>query len=555
MLSPSDSPAAHMSAFAFLTPQRRFRLCLALILGLAAFLRFYHLNGYGLWSDEFVTLMIVSVKSWRDLIHTCFEIPQPMPPLYFLLAKVPVVWFGPSEVSLRLVSAVSNLLTVYGVFAIGRRLFSSEIGLFGALLCALDTTQIVYAQNARPYSLCLLLSCASILAFLRFVRTKDVQSQFGYVISTSLLLYTHYVFFPLLLIQNLFFVWKKRTCRSDSCEEYLPSWKQWLVLQGIVGLLLTPLVPQIATILCNRYSLNWSKELPHYSDFFCFFNGRFLFFASATTLTVMGLCLFLKGVWKGKMEGASIQGRHSADNLPGNAFPGDPFIFLMLWYLVPVALFFYLAKGPGLNLFVERYLILSALPTFLIIAAVPFGLTGRNLARLFLVIYVLHYAYMEPGGYYREKREFSQGVPGANEWRETLAELRNPAYHAPLLLFQSPFIESNQLEFSANPRLFHYLSSPLDSFYVKDDRRDFVLVPVHWWYNNEKYLQFKAKIKSLILRNPDVAVLSTQEFWDSFRPWLEQEFSQEYQIRQVGSFRSTGALRLNRVRLFRREAN
>jgi hypothetical protein len=65
----------------------RTRLLVILALALCAFLRFYHLDGYGLWSDEFVTLLIVSSNSFKDLIQTCFDVPQPMPPLYFLVNK------------------------------------------------------------------------------------------------------------------------------------------------------------------------------------------------------------------------------------------------------------------------------------------------------------------------------------------------------------------------------------------------------------------------------------------------------------------------------------
>jgi hypothetical protein len=225
-------------------------------------------------------------------------------------------------------------------------------------------------------------------------------------------------------------------------------------------------------------------------------------------------------------------------------------IFLLLWYLIPVVLFFISARVLGLNLFVERYLVFSTIPTFLLITAIPFNLSHPHLARFFLVIYCLHYIYMEPGVYYREKGEFSRGVPGANEWRETLGELKNPVFNAPLFLFQSPFIESNQLSFVDDPLLFRYLSSPLESFYLKGfQRRTFALMPVHWWINTERHLQFKAKIRELVRSNPDLVLLSTEEFWGNFRPWLEREFHGDYRVCEVQSFKSTGALRLNRIQL------
>jgi len=524
---------------------------LLLVLALGALLRFYHLDGYGLWSDEFVTLMIVSAKSWHELVRTCFEIPQPMPPLYFVLTRLPVIWLGPSEISLRLLSALSSLLLIYIVFRLGQLLFSMEVGLVAALLCAVNTTQIVYAQNARPYAFCLLLGCCSCLMFLRWLETRALRFRIGYVLSTILLFYSHYIFFPILLTQNLFFLWLKRRNPPDLAgDSFLAQWRRWLTLEGIIGLFLLPLVPQLATILRTRYSLNWYRELPRYSDIFVFYDGELLFFAAAATLSVAGIAVLLKRPQRETKEGRLLVDQRFTPRGPAAIFRWDPLIFLLLWYLIPVVLFFLSARVLGLNLFVERYLIFSTIPTYLIIAALPFNFSRPNLARVFLVIYCLHYVYMEPGAYYREKREFSQGVPGANEWRETLEEFNNPMFNASLFLFQSPFIESNQLRFVDDPLLFRYLSSPLESFYLKGfQRRTFALMPVHWWINTERHLRFKAETKELIRSHPDLVLMSTEEFWGYFHAWLEGEFHEEYRILEVQSFRSTGALRLNRIRL------
>ena len=80
-------PSAFLGTILLLATPMRTRLLVILALALCAFLRFYHLDGYGLWSDEFVTLLIVSSNSFKDLIQTCFDVPQPMPPLYFLVNK------------------------------------------------------------------------------------------------------------------------------------------------------------------------------------------------------------------------------------------------------------------------------------------------------------------------------------------------------------------------------------------------------------------------------------------------------------------------------------
>jgi hypothetical protein len=109
----------------------RTRLLVMLALALCAFLRFHHLDGYGLWSDEFVTLLIVSSRSFKDLIQTCFDVPQPMPPLYFLANKWIYGFFAPGEIGLRALSAAGSVMAGYFLFAAGQALFSAEVGIWG----------------------------------------------------------------------------------------------------------------------------------------------------------------------------------------------------------------------------------------------------------------------------------------------------------------------------------------------------------------------------------------------------------------------------------------
>ena len=521
------------------------RLVLILILTLGAFLRFYHLDGYGLWSDEFVTLMIVSKRAYAELIKTCFEIPQPMPPLYFLVNKFVCGFFPPGEVGLRFLSALSSLVTSYLLFALGRTLFSTTVGLYGSLLFAVNSTQIVYAQNARPYSFCLLLSAVSMLCFVRWLSQPSRRWQMGYLLSTVLLLYSHYIFFPLLLIQNAYFL-KLRAVRptgSDTGTESRPAqvpWKSWLWLQGSVAALLVPLYPQLLSIVHERHNLNWESKYPSVQDFFMFLHPKLLFSSAVICLLAAALGYALRRLGRKPLS----------SRRPGypKGSEAEGLTLLALWYVIPLFLFFLLARGERINLFVERYLILVSLPTFLFVPALGFVLHSRTLGHLFLGTYLGLYVSFVPAAHFARKGKFSQGIPGGNEWRETLSQLTRPDFQSPLFLFQSPFIESNQLEYRSNSELFDYLSAPLRSFYVKDRHRPFVLMPVHWWLVSREHLAFKADIAKLLREKQEFTLLSTQEFWETFEPWLKGEFPGSVEWQVVSHFRSSGALRLKTMR-------
>jgi len=486
-----------------------------------------------------VTLLIVSSKSFKDLIHTCFEVPQPMPPLYFLANKWIYGFFAPGEIGLRVLSAAGSVSAGYLLFAIGRTLFSTEIGLWGLLLFAVNSTQIVYAQNARPYAIGLMLSAASMLSFLKWKGHPSWVSALGYVITTTLLLHVHYIFFPILLVQWLCLVAGR--CWPVEARPNAPQWKGWLALQASIAVLLLPLYPQLWRIVHARHSLNWERKYPGTRDLFAFLDLSLLFWGAAAWL---GLGLVARIV-----RNASTPAQVRAVAPFDNRWNPNGLVLLSLWYLLPVGLFLGLTYGNGLNLFVERYLISASLPVFLALPALALAAGPRWVGHGALSVYLLAYLYTVPAVYLTQKGQFSQGVPGGNEWRETLGQLAEPRFRSPLFLFQSPFIESNQLEFTDKPLLARYLSAPLHSFYVKDSAIPFVLLPVHWWIENPAHRVLKSELHSRLLAQRDFTLLATQEFFDYFEPWLKEQSGLDSEWQVLESFRSTGALRLKRLRL------
>ena len=513
---------------------------LVLTLILAGFLRFYLLDLFGLSADEFATLMIVSKHSFEDIIETCFVIPQPIPPFYFLLCKLGVEVLGSGETGLRFLSVICGILTVYLVFSIGKTLFDSSVAGWAALLCALNTTQILYAQMARPYALCLFLSSISILSFLRWLKKDTLLDRFSYVISTSLLLYSHYIFSPLLLIQGMYFCWCRQFARN-TCR----TTQSWVMLQLVVAFAMVPLLiqHQILDMIHARKSLHWVRNTPHFKDVILFFKVKYLFFSAVITL------IYSWNPFRWKFLRCPIAQADQQHFTP--RFPG--LIFLLFWYALPPLLFYLLYCFTGINLMVERYLILISLASYLLIPAVALSIKRYSWGKTFVMVYVLYYATSAPILSYFKKGHFSQAMPGESQWRETLDALNGSAFRSSLLLFQSPYIEADQLDYSPNTPLFDYLSAPVLSSYVRDTRTPFELLPHHWRTETAMQQEFNTRIKRVVLGNREFTLLCTQEFWEDFQVWLHREFTDHFEIFSVNSFRSSQVLRLKKIRLFSKE--
>lgn len=192
---------------------RKEALFVALVTGLGAALRFYALGEQPLWLDEATTAHYAE----SGLVGSIFAEP-PNPPLFYVLEYFVVRRLGATEWALRLPAAVFGVLAVPAAWAVARRLFPQPriTAATTAAVAAVSPFLIYLSQEARGYSLVILLTLLATLYFLRFCeregragRSEDPPLQTGgarpplpldgagrdlviYMALSGLLMYTHY---------------------------------------------------------------------------------------------------------------------------------------------------------------------------------------------------------------------------------------------------------------------------------------------------------------------------------------------------------------------------
>jgi hypothetical protein len=143
----------------------RDRAAVVLILA-GTFLRFQGLHRRGIWHDEAVTLWRAGLPDWSQVLHAP---PWVEPPLYYLLLHGWVPWF-PGE-GARLLSAAFGSAALVLAWLVLRRELARNEALAALALFALSPFEILYAQQARPYTLRVVLALAGLLALRRAIRT------------------------------------------------------------------------------------------------------------------------------------------------------------------------------------------------------------------------------------------------------------------------------------------------------------------------------------------------------------------------------------------------
>jgi mannosyltransferase len=207
---------------------------LAIVLG-GAFLRLYHLGAQSLGADDTWSVWIAQLSLSKIVQATAADVH---PPLYYFLLHYWMATFGTSELAVKLLSIVFGVLSIIIVYALGRQLFDERVGLVGAFILAVSSFNIRYSQETRMYSLLVLLGLLSMYFFIRLSERSTPITWAGYVISTTLLLYTHAYGLFLLIAQNLYVVTLLVVSRKD-----VFWWRRWAVLQLMVIVLFAPWVP------------------------------------------------------------------------------------------------------------------------------------------------------------------------------------------------------------------------------------------------------------------------------------------------------------------------
>ena len=176
---------------------------LLLILLLATFLRFFHVNYQSIWLDEIHTMIETDPKlPFSDFINLLLFREQ-LQHLYFVLVRFLNMIFGHDTSTVRNFSAFLGVLGVYSVYLLGKALNNKRLGYIFALLLTVNYFHIWYSQEARPYSFFFLFTVLSFYKLVQFVRLPSTKNAFYFGLFTALMLYGHFFALFILFAQGI----------------------------------------------------------------------------------------------------------------------------------------------------------------------------------------------------------------------------------------------------------------------------------------------------------------------------------------------------------------
>ncbi|MGB8769870.1 MAG: glycosyltransferase family 39 protein [Candidatus Korobacteraceae bacterium] len=349
MPAASERPLVHPapqqeSVWASVLIRRRVWFLTLVTLAGAGF-RLFHLGTKSLWLDEGATVTLARM-AWPHFVHVWWYGEASFQGAFFLLMRG---WLhlGQSEVWVRLPAAIFGIASIPLIYLVGRKLMGVGPALASAAILAFSPTHVYYSQEARSYTMTILLVLVSSWFLVRAVEQNHERDWALWTVFGALAVYSHYFASLVLVAQACSLFFRKRPA----------PWGR-LIIHGLAILAIAaPGLTYVLRVPPQGMTFPWMpkptpKQLLHLA----------LFLGGSGEKFLLAMILWSAGV-------IAIRRDRSGESTPGSYWRG---MLVISWAVVPVLLTALVSlRHP---VFVQRYMIFS-LPATVMLA-------GRGMSAL-----------------------------------------------------------------------------------------------------------------------------------------------------------------------------
>jgi mannosyltransferase len=383
------------------------------IITLAIILQLYNLGNRSLWLDEVWSFKFASM----NLMEILGSPDKPNPPLYYTILHF-FLKFGKDEFTLRLPSVIAGISCIPLVYKVGSDFFNHRVGLLSAFLLATSPFFYWHAQEARCYTLFTLFSLLSLIFFYNALRTTDAAIWIGFIISTSLGIYTHYYAFFLILIEFSFMM--------VFINRYKLFISKFFLSSIAIIILILPQIMSLFTGMSSKLNDGSSWGMPpsliFVPDIFCNLSKGYVIYSH--WFIVFIFLIFLYGFFHSYLEQKEVFGLSA------------------IWIFAPIIISFLLAFKINVDV---RYFIFI-LPIYLIVISKGLLDIGKRhfftFIFLFLILctsnaYLLHASYNNT----------------IEDWRSVASLIKGVSLQGDYILCEPKFLENCLIYYDINPNM------------------------------------------------------------------------------------------------------
>lgn len=436
---------------------------LLIILLVSFLIRIYHLGAKSIWFDEGFTIKY-SHQSIVEILTTLTQ-GEIHPPLFFFISHYWVSLFGDSEFSIRFPAMIFGVLSVFMVFKVADLLFGKKVGVISSLLLGLSTFHVWYSQEARSYSLMVLLALISFYFFLKLFKEKSFKVSSSYVLFSGLLLYTHSFGLFAIIAQNLFFL----SLFFSSREVFRFSLRRWIILQSALVLFYSPWIWTLVNQTLRLKGENWIPDpsiLSIMDTFYAYSGWSYLLMALFIALSLIP-ALLVKDKQNSNLKTTGMDSSvYSASNHSDLPLSNDEkYLLLFLWLFIPIILPYIISKIVT-PIYWIRYTIEASIAFYLLVAKgisdIGYG-RGRNFKYLeaALIITIVILSLTAFPDYYRQE--------GEEPWRRVANLIDEQAMPGDLVLFNNGVCKEVCFDYYSKRSDLVKVGFPKDTRHVREE--------------------------------------------------------------------------------------
>ncbi|HUX54067.1 MAG TPA: glycosyltransferase family 39 protein [Williamwhitmania sp.] len=309
---------------------------------------------------------------------------EPNPPLFMLIEHYVIQLFGLSAMAVRLPSVIFSSLTGGFIFLIGKKLFSSQVGIVAALLMIFSSQHFYYGAEARTYALLYMAAAASVYFFFCFAENPQNRRYFwSLILANMVMVYSHYFGWLVIFSEALvvLLMWKNKSLL-----------RSWLLNTALQVLFYAPMwIVMIRQLLISGKG-TWVQP-PHIRDFYIEMAGMVNGIVAFTLIIILIAAVIIYHFYVS----------------PGQRVLTRNHLYLLVLFIVPYSLLFMVSfKIP---MFLARYFLFVSVSFYLLLTALIWSFS-RQIGKwrlvpllLLLVIALSSLKVLSKKVYYREVRK------------------------------------------------------------------------------------------------------------------------------------------------------
>jgi uncharacterized membrane protein len=215
---------------------------------LGGVLRLFQIGVPSLWLDELLSVFYAR-GDWAQVLMSTAQ-GDTNPPLFNLFLHI-ALQYGSDETAVRAVSFLFSTATIPMLYIVARQWFDERVAFVAALMLALDSFHLLFAQEARMYALLAFLVLTAFFFFQRAWQSDRVQDWGLFGGWMALAFYTHNLAFLNLFALDVFALTQPNMLRK--------RWRGLLVAHIIIAVAFLPwlaiLVQQVTRVQSSFWGM------------------------------------------------------------------------------------------------------------------------------------------------------------------------------------------------------------------------------------------------------------------------------------------------------------